>query len=620
MKRGISILLFATLFVGCMKHESVFDEGRVKKEAEKNFPVQNIDPNQDWVMATSRTLDVSVHEKTGENYTIKVFNAYPFSTKKDVRLLAQKDVKDGESATIKFDAPTVLKRIYVVRQSGEEYVVQIADIENERFSIVFGQVEGRSVGAKGVVRKMDTSSYIMVSKDAKQITKGGDLKSLKGGAYYIDGNIQYTGEKDKELSLGKDVSLYIKKGGHLTVDGDLKMTRNSLISVLEGGSLTIGEDLELGEDKGSNDSPVFYNGGTVVVTGNIELKEELKKGLWINEANVTTDEFEAEGKAEIWNLCRLIITNNDDDEAFTLKHAVFNNEGYVHVKHGGAKWEESVINLAGGAVFNITKELEIEDDVELSAIGNTTLIAAGELEIEKKTSLDGEINISAKEVDDDDGLPDGLKITERTITDTGKCTVYTEINPMPEEVPTAVHTYGFEDTVDETTDYDFNDVVLHVSNLINHKIKITLVAAGATNFITVKYRLYKDQEYQSLRFNNGQEEIHAAFGKSVSEMINTSSPITENKDNLPFYEIENIADDNYSFVENGTICIEVTKEGKAESHQIIESEKRRGGVPYSLCVPIAWPYPKERVRIDQVYKDFAGWAKDVNSNQNWYEK
>lgn len=119
MKRGLPILLLATLFSGCMKHESLLDEGKAKEEAEKNFPVKNIHPDQDWVMATSRTLNVTVNEKTGETYTIKVFNDNPFDTESDVRLLAQKEVKDGQFATIKFDAPTILERVYVMRQLGK---------------------------------------------------------------------------------------------------------------------------------------------------------------------------------------------------------------------------------------------------------------------------------------------------------------------------------------------------------------------------------------------------------------------------------------------------------------------------------------------------------------------
>ena len=80
MKKSLSILLFAVLASGCMKRENLYDEERAaEEEAKKNFPVQNIDPEQDWNMGTSRSLNVSVNEKTGETYTIKVYDGYPFA-------------------------------------------------------------------------------------------------------------------------------------------------------------------------------------------------------------------------------------------------------------------------------------------------------------------------------------------------------------------------------------------------------------------------------------------------------------------------------------------------------------------------------------------------------------
>lgn len=600
MYRGISLLLLATLFSGCMKHENLFDEDKAKEEAEKNFPVQNIDPNQDWVMAVSRTLDVTVNEKTGETYIVKVFDAYPFDTEKDVRLLAKTEVKDGSTASVKFDAPLVLERIYVMRQLGESYVIRVSDIENERFGVVFGTVEGRSVGARNMPQFPDTSKYTEFDKKkATRITDGSQLKDLEKGIWYIDSEI----ESKDGISLDSGACLYIEKGGHLKAGGTLKVRGvNSYISVLEEGLLTIDGDFTLGNES-SDKSTVFYNGGTVEAD-DVDLE---KKCLFINKGSFTAKDFEVKGEAEVWNRCRLIITDDDDDVFAMEKGATFNNEGYVHVVKGGAKWEKCVINLAGNAVFEIADELEINDEVTLSAIGETTLIAAHKVDFDDDDdiSLSGTINVSCSKMEDN---PGNVNLVEVTITDTGDCTVKHKLNEVPEHAP-SVTTYGFEDTVSGATDYDFNDVVLHVSNLIDNKIKVTLVAAGATNAITAQYSLNNGVNYTDMSFN-GESEVHAAFGKPITEMINTNHSITIPDSNFPSYEIENVPD-GFSFATNGRICIKV-------DDTIIESHNKIGGVPYALSVPIAWAYPAERVRIDVMYEKFGGWGENMDENKDWY--
>lgn len=608
MKRGLPILLLATLFSGCMKHESLLDEGKAKEEAEKNFPVKNIHPDQDWVMATSRTLNVTVNEKTGETYTIKVFNDNPFDTESDVRLLAQKEVKDGQSATIKFDAPTILERVYVMRQLGEEYVVRLSDMKNELFSVTFGEIESRSARAGSTMPTIDTSKYATFNENAQRIDEGKKLKNLEKGAWYIDSEIEYKGD----ISLGPNACLYIKNGAWLKVN-ELKMeSTNSFISVLEGGRLTIKDDFVLNGDKGSNGSTAFYNNGIVEADD-----VELEKGLWINEASFTANEFKVSKGGEAWNRCRLIITgeddedndedDKDDDDSFKLeKKAVFNNEGYVYVSKGGVEWEESVINLAGNAVFNIAGKLEIDKSVRLSATGTKTLIVAGEVDFDDdgRLSVSGTINVCSTDIEN---LPRNVNVVSETITDTGGCTVHSTLNPVPEILP-AVTTYGFEDTMDGTTDYDFNDVVLHVSNPVDNKITVILVAAGATNPIKVQYSLDDGSNYSDLLFN-GESEVHAAFRAPVTQMINTDRPITVTDASHPFAEIENVPDD-FSFVDNGRICIWVNGTTRIDS-------QKKDEVPYALSVPIAWAYPTERVRIDAVYPNFIQWAENM-TNEDWY--
>lgn len=615
MKRVISILLFLALVSGCMKHESLYNENKDREEAEKNFPVQNIDPNHDWVMAASRTLNVSVNEKTGKNYTVKLYNGYPFNAESDVRLLAQQQVKDGSTAIIKFDAPKVLERIFVMCQLGDEYVMRVSKLENEQFSVTFGEVEGRSARAVSTLRAVDTSKYATFDEKAQRIAKGSELKSLEKGVWYIDSEIKC----ETKIDWSPDVCLYIKEGGRLILGDKLKLQgTNSFISVLEGGYLAIGDELALKGDNGSNGLTAFYNAGTVNADD-----VELEKGLFINEGTFNAEGFDVGKDGEVWNSCRLIITENED-EAFKLKkNAVFNNEGYVHVTQGGAEWGEDddrvVVSMVGNAVFHIAQKLDIEEEVKVIGTNGKPLIVADKLDFDEDASVVGSIYVSAKKVEDVDELPQNVNIISTSITDNGGCTVNSILNPVPEVLP-AVTTCAFEDMISESTDYDFNDVVFQVSNPINNKIKIILVAAGSTRAITAEYSLDEGENYAQLIFN-GEQEVHAAFGKPVTEMVNTATSITTPASNSPFCEIT--APPVFSFVEQGKIRITVegspTKIVSSGDESKVEMEER-GKVPYALCVPIAWAYPTERTGIDKAYDHFGEWGQKMESYPDWYIK
>lgn len=621
MKRGISILLFAILVSGCMKHESLYNENKDREEAEKNFPVQNIDPNHDWVMAASRTLNVSMNEKTGKTYTVKLYSGYPFNAESDVRLLAQQQVKDGSTAIIKFDAPKVLERIFVMCQLDDEYVMRVSKLENEQFTVTFGAMEGRSRSARAASasRAVDVSKYAIFDDKAQRITNGDELKGLKKGVWYIDSEIKYKAQ----IAWSPGTCLYIKDGGRLILDNKLKLQgTDSFISVLEGGYLAINDEFKLNGDNGSNGLTAFYNAGIVDADD-----VELGKGLFINEGTFNAEGFDVVKDGEVWNSCRLIITGSNDNAFELKKNAVFNNEGYVHVTQGEAEWGEDdndkvVVNMVGNAVFHIAKELDIEDKVKVTGTNGKPLIVVGELDFDEDASVVGTIYVSAKKIDDDDELPTNVNVISTTITDNGGCTVYSTLNPAP-DVLTAVTTCAFEDMISESTDYDFNDVVFQVSNPIDNKITITLVAAGSTRAITAEYSLDKGENYAPLVFNNGQQEVHAAFGKSDTEIINTGSSLTIPPVGSPSLNIPVPVHPKFSFVEKGRIRITVAGNpiqivSSGEGSKVEMEEK--GKVPYALCVPIAWAYPTERTSIDKAYDRFGEWGKNMEIDPDWYKK
>lgn len=634
MKRVVSILLFAVLVSGCMKHENLYNaEQAAEEDAKKNFPIQNIDPDQDWNMTTSRSLNVSVNEKTGGIYTIKIYDSYPFNSD-GAYLLAKEEVKDGETKTIKFDAPTILERVYVLRQlTSTDYFVKVSDLDNEQFAVTFGDAPARAMEVRSVVKAVSIDSkYKQCPSDAVQLTTGQevvDFKKNKTGNYVIVKGYSITAKDG--VSLGKDAHLYIE--GSLILKDKLNLQDGASVSVLNGGSLKIAGDLDLNAENGSQkEDAVFYNAGTVEANSDMILA----KAVWVNDGtfNLTVSKTCAIGHdAKVQNNCRFIIGTKKNNLATALEigssegsvTAQFSNQGYVEV-NGNSIWHKgATINLAGGAVFNITQTLKL---------GNVTVVKGENIRIlakddalikadklvgdngKEEIEVEGTVWFAANEVEsgnklDLNKLP--LKkhtLVESDVKDPSKCNVGYQITESTDDNDKlAVTTYGFEDTVSGATDYDFNDVVFHVSNLIDNKIKVTLVAAGATNAITAQYSLNNGVNYTDMSFN-GESEVHAAFGKPITEMINTNRSITIPDSNFPSYEIENVPD-GFSFATNGRICIKV-------DDTIIDSHNKISKVPYALSVPIAWAYPTERVRIDVMYEKFGGWGENMDENKDWY--
>ena len=61
MKKLLILGMVLAAFASCTDHKSLFDSERVKEEAKENFPVKDVDPNQDWNMMAVRTWHLGCH-------------------------------------------------------------------------------------------------------------------------------------------------------------------------------------------------------------------------------------------------------------------------------------------------------------------------------------------------------------------------------------------------------------------------------------------------------------------------------------------------------------------------------------------------------------------------------
>lgn len=172
-------------------------------------------------------------------------------------------------------------------------------------------------------------------------------------------------------------------------------------------------------------------------------------------------------------------------------------------------------------------------------------------------------------------------------------------------------TYAFEDQNKDGGDYDMNDVVLYCSAPKDGKITVRLVAAGASKNLTVHFK--NKQANTDVALFNG-SEVHDLFKVEKKVLVNTGAG-----PNCAEISAEIEVGEGFSYLAYGDFYIK--DEQKRESHTpAFDAQlKERGNVPYGICVPKEWKYPKERCGIQYAYPGFETWAGDMNSSQNWYE-
>jgi len=137
---GVAMVsLLAT--TGC----SDFDNGYTSREIayKESFEsmFKNVDPNQNWNMATRATIDVNIAFE-GE-YTVKVYTANPRYSENEVYLLGQYDnVGDGKN-TFLCDVPSTLDYVYVgVIDKNQNRMILPGEVKEGKVSVNFGGQEG----------------------------------------------------------------------------------------------------------------------------------------------------------------------------------------------------------------------------------------------------------------------------------------------------------------------------------------------------------------------------------------------------------------------------------------------------------------------------------------------
>ena len=661
MKKLLILGMVLAAFASCTDHKSLFDSERVKQEAKENFPVKDVDPNQDWNMMAVRTLDVTMDTNTGASYTVKVLTDNPFKADNDARILAEAEVKDGTTVSLKFDAPSAMQYAYVMRQMGDkDFVVTVATLKNDKFVAAFGRSTAqRAASARATNIEIDNlpdnDKDFICPSGAKGVTKGDIGKHLKAGSYFISADVT----TDK-INFADGVVLYITSGFTFTLtadkvdkgtiivcaDGTLNIERteeNDKTFTLKGSIYNKGTvDIHADEFSMQNKEARLINYGAMQVAADFEFKagefyngedgrfsvdetsidsnstdganEHKSSATWVNDGYYTCYEFEVSSGYQLQNNCNLYLGESFELEGNNGKDVIFNNSGFIFSEES-AKLKNATLNMAGKSIFK-TQSLEFENSVRLNSDASVQdkdkplllCVEGASYDDDKgELTMSGVTNVTCGNDFFEPWSASGhALLVNATVGDNAQgCNPEYENGAPDVEPDLGIVTYAFEDITTTVGDYDFNDVVLKVTVVKDEEVTVALAAAGASKELSVGCKV------------NGRDNVlwgsvHEALGVSAGTIVNPGPSTWEEMPKQTIKNIESLADVVFYIYEknNPDLRVYISQD---------DPEFIKGDVPFALCIPTDWVYPAERQMINEKYGDFGAWGAHRDSHQDWYK-
>lgn len=651
----------------CSDHKDLYNPDneteKKKEEYNKNFPVPDIDPTQDWNAFTIAKVNVTVNEDWGETYVVKVYTDNPLDQDSNAMLLAKGEVKNGDTFSADIEIPKGLAGVYVSKTSSKgACVVKYAIRKDNRIMLTFGELaKERSVRSRGLLLN-DQAREIPYSKEsieeylqnASELPTGG--LGWNSGIYKLTSNASYA-SLTMQASNNNGLWLIITDGATLTVK-EGTMTNENVHLIIYNGILNIGKSFkatsvgpetvvypqgkitgngafEITNNWGGDTDKMLYNAGTINVhaltvnggsyyncgiTDVLEFHNTTNGGKLVNFGSVKIGDAYIQNMT-IYNSCKMSMkTNNVSGSEF--KDCYLADGAYLKVENTFKTGSNSNITLGNGAILDVGVYLSNNSSIHgVESSSGNAYIKFGKVEGQTFGKSTGYYTVDAGDCTSLSGWSKGkfedntLKISGATLgnliivspfNDNDDCSGKASITPNDnkEEINAAI--YAFED-LGSIGDYDFNDVVFKISHLKGStEATAELLAAGGTMKVAVKYGS------QVLW-----DEVHEAFGATPTTMVNTGRGSGTKKPEIKTITVPA----NASFNEL-IFSIVVTSSTDETKTGIVVSEPTTGEAPQCLCIPATWKWPKENVSIVNAYSteghSFGDWAGNATQANDWY--
>jgi hypothetical protein len=189
-----------------------------------------------------------------------------------------------------------------------------------------------------------------------------------------------------------------------------------------------------------------------------------------------------------------------------------------------------------------------------------------------------------------------VTLTEAKRNDTPTPEPDPEPDPEPfEEVVRVIAEDMGDQNLNESSDFDFNDVVFDVTYVEEGKVRIEILAAGGTLPLTIGWDGTGDYITH---------EVHYRLGYSESTMINTHSKVGYHQDDVKSYKFDYTGTFRKASFKQDVrdyIPVKVRKNGTWYN---INADQ--GRAPGKLCVGTDYTWCNERQDIDSKWKNANG--------------
>lgn len=507
--------------------DDVFNPEKVKAAYQDRFPVKDIDPSMDWKMTQQVSVNVSVHEDAGTDYTIRIYDSNPLTPQSSAKLLAEGTASNTMPFITTLDCPTTLENAFVCRiDAHSRNVVKYVSVENGQINATFGTPPTSTRAAWTRIVSIETYSPEKSEADIKALLSSAqEIKPTtdfqNGGIYKISKGNTYQNKISKGGLNSANPAIIIVEGKWSPKGNNMEVERGFEFYVLNGGEINIPKNHTLTLKESSRF--IVYAGGMLGGKteegngGNIELTNASEGNYNYNAGTLNVDLFHVSEKGVFYNCGSTVVKDMQFDSGCrfinqfkadigsTHPSITIDNGCYIYAKKFVGQLNmgdnsSAEIELLGDKSNNYNTQITMGGvtmlnalDAELAQarfIGPDKQSAQSALvkilniknigDFTSKGNIYYEVEMINSDITSDiywqAKFLDAIKNTDGTISKWFESPVFIPVGdctgkgntPIESGSETPVnpvpYTYVFEDNYPKVGDYDFNDIVLDITS------------------------------------------------------------------------------------------------------------------------------------------------------------
>lgn len=483
-----SFLLFglatAVLVVTSCKEANLFDREKYEEIVKNTFPVQDVDPQQDWTTTKTISVIVGLDNYPADDYTVKIYSDNPVN--KGATLYATGFL--NASGTVSFPVPTSESDslVYITVEGKAGKIINSYVMLENRSTINVGNFATRAATGTCPTTQGETYTFeFFPHQDANGVWSNySDNFTKLNNVTTSRGNTWRAG--DFKSVLSDDDAIFKEGVNNATKWKDVLENRVEYV-MAEDGTVTL--DLNFRNTSGQNKIGYFYYQGDSFDPFTIKkyiLIDNSAQSDYIQVAN-----YQSWDKSwGAWSDASTQINLQYYDDNTLFRGTQFE---LVYFGPNGENAQGSYTFPKGTHILFFL----IQDN---GYVGNNNVFMSDPSFNFAEINTGGQVYAATYRYGGitylgfEDWRNGDYDLNDVLFFATGNFVPPTEVTPDPEDTP-QTYTFCFEDNFPQPGDYDFNDVVMGVEmdrikgDRDTLKIDVTLKAVGASKRLAAAMRL-----------------------------------------------------------------------------------------------------------------------------------